>query len=139
MTTAAHALDETSVAEAMHAGVVTCPPKTPMRAVAGMMFRFGIHAVVVFTEAGDPPEAAGVWGVVADTDLIGAVAAGDVDDRTAGGAARTPPVTIQPHEPLRRAAQLMKEHHVTHLLVVATGSERPIGVLSALDLARELS
>jgi len=43
------------------------------------------------------------------------------------------------HEPLARAAQLMAEHGSSHLVVVAAGRRRPVGVISTLDVARCLA
>jgi CBS domain-containing protein len=122
--------------DAMHPGVFTCPSSTPLVDVARMMTRYRIHAVVV---TDDEDDAAGVWGVVSDLDLVSAAAVDDIHDRTAGGTARTPLVLVYPHEPLLRVAELMKEHRVTHALVVARGTERPIGMLSAIDVARHLA
>jgi CBS domain-containing protein len=132
-------LGSIAVSEAMHAGAVSCPPETPLRDVARMMARYAIHAVVVYTEEADAEDAVGLWGVVSDADLVAAAAVDDLEGRTAGGTARTPLVMIYPHESLKRAAELMKEHRVTHLLVVSPPSERPLGVISTLDLARSLA
>lgn len=133
---AAGGLQATAVADAMHPGVLTCPPEAPLRDVARMMARYRIHCVVVFTEDSDAEGAVGVWGVVSDADLAEAVARGDVEGRTAGGSARTPLVTVSPEAPLAEAARLMRERHVTHVVVVSPGTERPVGIVSTLDLAR---
>jgi CBS domain-containing protein len=45
-------------------------------------------------------------------------------------------LTIGPDESLERATQLMAEHNVTHLVVVAGRDALPLGVLSSLDVAR---
>jgi CBS domain-containing protein len=139
MTEIERGLGTVSVSEAMHAGVVSCPPETPLRDVARMMARFAIHAVVVYTEEAEGEEIVGLWGVVADADLVAAAAVDDLGGRTAGGTARTPLVMIYPHESMKRAAELMKEHRVTHLLVISPSSERPLGIVSTLDLARVLA
>jgi len=46
---------------------------------------------------------------------------------------------IASDETLRRAAQLMGEHEVTHLVVVEPTTTKPLGVLSTLDLAEVLA
>jgi CBS domain-containing protein len=132
-------LEDVAVAEAMHSGVLTCPPETPLRDVARMMAHFRIHAVVVLTEDSEADEGVGVWGGVSDGDLMRAAAVDDIDERSAGGSARTPVVTVYPHEPLKRAAELMEERAVTHVVVVSPSSERPIGVVSTLDVARAIA
>jgi CBS domain-containing protein len=132
----APSLDQLGVIDAMHPGVVTCPPETPIRDVAWMMSVYRIHAVVVYGElSDDTPE---LWGVVSDLDLVEAAAAGDVESRTAAEIAATPVLTVEPTDTLRRAAQMMAEHEVSHLVVVERASSRPLGVLSTLDVARRL-
>ncbi|HEU0023102.1 MAG TPA: CBS domain-containing protein [Thermoleophilaceae bacterium] len=116
------------VADAMRAGVVTCPPETSMAAVARIMASNHVHAVVVTGLADGPP-----WGVVSDRDLL-AVAA-EAEDRLAGSCAGTELVTVAPGEPLRAAVELMRRHGVTHVLVGDPQSGPPIGVLSTLDVA----
>lgn len=132
-------LENVTAAEVMNPGVIACPPETPLRTVARMMAHFRIHAVVVRTEESEADEAVGLWGIVSDADLIRAVARGDVDERSAGGTARTPLVIVYPHEPVERVAELMEERAVTHALVVSRGSEQPLGVISTLDVARAVA
>ena len=116
------------VADAMTAGVITCPPDTSMEAVARIMATNRVHAVVITGLAGGAP-----WGVVTDQDLL-AVADGAAE-RLAGSCASGDPVMVEPSEPLRVAVGLMRRHGVTHLLVSDPGSGGPIGVLSSLDVA----
>jgi CBS domain-containing protein len=42
------ALAETAVADVMHRWVITCPPETPLHAVAQKMASFRIHSVVLY-------------------------------------------------------------------------------------------
>jgi len=128
-----------SVTDVMHPGVVTCPTETPLVAVARMMTGHRIHAVVVFNEESDDVAGDELWGVVSDLDLVKAASAGVIDDRTAGGTAVTPIVMVEEHEPLACAAQLMSEHEITHLVVVDPKTERPVGIVSTLDVARALA
>ena len=113
----------------MHEGVLFCPPEAPLRYAAEMMARHRVHAIVVL---GDDEEG-GLWGIVSDSDVVAAIARGELDQHTAGGAARTPLVTISRSDSVEHAAEAMREHAVTHLVVVA--DERPVGVVSTLDLA----
>ena len=66
----------TTVGSAMHAGVVTCRPDTPLTKVAQMMAGHRIHSVVVWSEPHKGDEDGTLWGVVSDLDLAGAIAAG---------------------------------------------------------------
>ena len=52
--------------------------------------------------------------------------------------AATPVLTVTTSEQLARAAQLLVEHEVSHLIVIEPLSARPIGVLSTLDVTRAL-
>jgi CBS domain-containing protein len=129
-------LDQLSVADAMHPGVVTCPLETPLRDVAWMMGVYRIHAVVVYGEPGE--EGPELWGVISDLDLVDVAAAGDFEERAASQIAATPLLLVEPSDSLTRAAQIMSEHEAAHLVVVDRSSGRPIGILSTLDIARRL-
>ena len=126
-------LDTAQVGQAMHEGVLVCPTDTPLSVVAELMSEHNIHCVVI---SDDPERTASLWGIVSDLDLVAAATVRDLDEQVAGGSAVTPVLTIGPEEPLRRAAQMMTEHAVAHLVVVEPTGLRPIGVLSTLDVAR---
>jgi CBS domain-containing protein len=126
-------LANTRVSDAMRHGVLTCQAETTLRVVAKMMAEHRIHSVVVTNIDGVSESA---WGIVSDIDLLGSVPE-DVDERTAGDVAGTELLTVAPDESLERAAQMMAEHEVTHVVVVS--GERPIGVLSSLDVAASLA
>lgn len=131
-------LEGLQVADAMHPGVLTCPPETPLVTVARIMVEHRVHCVVVY---GDPVEAdvdGRVWGIVSDLDLVTAVGSGR-DEPTAGGTAASPVLTVGRDETLERAAQLMTEYSTAHIVVVEPSSDRPIGILSSLDLAGVLA
>ena len=55
--------------------------------------------------------------------------------QTAGESAVTPLVYVSKLDDLRRAAQLMAESGVSHLAVVDPATDRPVGVVSTLDIA----
>lgn len=120
------------VARVMHAGFVSCALETPLSAVARLMARHRVHCIVGF---GDVTEGdTSLWGVVSDIDVVAALAAGD-QALTAGEIAATEIVTVLPHDSARHAAELMRDHGVSHVLVVDRRSDRPLGILSSLDLA----
>ena len=131
----ATALDELTVADAMHAGVLTCTEDATLETVARMMAAYRIHCVVML----ESPEEEAPWGVISDLDLVSAAFDHDADDWTAGEAAGSPAVTIAADEPVRRAAQLMREYGITHLVAVDPESQTPLGVISTLDLARVIA
>jgi CBS domain-containing protein len=123
------------VEEVMHSGLVTCTPGTSLRTVARILAAHRIHAVVVADERAH--EAAGVWGVVSDADVICRLAAGSLDE-AAGIAAELPPCFVTSEDTVEHAAAEMAAHNVTHLIVVDLGG-RPVGVLSSLDVAEAAS
>jgi CBS domain-containing protein len=130
--------DEATVGDAMSRGVISCPPETPLRVVARMMATYGVHAVFVFQHRDEDDEDFQLWGIVSDLDLVAAARA-DVDRRTAGSTAVTPLVSVASDEPLSRAAQLIAEYGNAHVAVVDPTSERPVGVVSTLDVARAVA
>ena len=130
-------LETTKVEEVMHKGVVTCNLHAPMTEVARKMAANRIHCVIVWNEPARN-ERAELWGVVSDLDLVKIAATQELSARTAGASAATPALIVAPEETLHRAAQLMSEHEVTHLVVVDPETAKPVGVLSTLDLASVL-
>jgi CBS domain-containing protein len=122
--------ERATVSEAMTPQVLTCPADAPLRLVAAMMSTEHVHCLVV--EHGDGHDPA--WGILSDVDLVAAGTAA-LDQRTAGECAASEFVTVAPGESLTRAAQLMVEHDVTHLVVADRATGRPLGVLSTLDVA----
>lgn len=123
-------LDSVRVGEAMHRGVVTCRPEASLFTVARLMAAHRIHAVVVADGS-----ATSEWSLVSDLDLVGAAYEGGLADGSAGQIATTPSVCVTSDEALARAAQLMREYETHHLLVLGHGSDRPVGIISTLDVA----
>lgn len=122
-------LEHVRVHDAMHTGILTTDENTPLRVVAGLMAEQRVHAVAVT----DPDNTRRPWGIVSALDIV-AAAAVDADE-TAGEAAETEVVVVSSGESLYRAAQLMIEHGVDHLVVVDAASGHPAGIISALDIA----
>ena len=123
----------------MHPGLISCSLDTPLRAVARMMATYRVHAILVTAHGEQKLPGGGFWGIVADTDLLRAAAAGDIDEQPAQTVAATPVVTVASSDELAHAAQLMIEREASHLVVVERRSSRPVGVLSTLDVARALA
>jgi CBS domain-containing protein len=121
-------LGHVRVCDAMHAGILSCAPDAPLAEVAGVMAKHHVHAVAISRRRGGRLAA-----VVSDLDVAAAIASGE--EPTALETAATEPVTVSANESLRRAAQLMSEHRVSHLVVVEGASGYPVGVLSTLDVA----
>ncbi|HJV29262.1 MAG TPA: CBS domain-containing protein [Gaiellaceae bacterium] len=123
----------------MHPGLISCALDTPLRTVARLMATYRVHAVFVTAHGEEKLPGGESWGVVSDADLLRAAESGDVDEQPAQSIAATGVQTIASSDELARAAQLMAEHEVSHLIVIERHSARPIGVLSTLDIARALA
>ena len=122
------ALAHVRVKDCMHHGVMTCGAQDSIRHVAGIMSNYRVHAVVVSARNGGRP-----LGIISDLDVASAAAADA--DCTAMEAAATAPLGISSDDSLKRAAQLMSEHGVSHLIVLDSASGYPLGIVSTLDIA----
>lgn len=127
------AFEDAKVRDAMRVGVITCRPETILSDVARMMVGYDVHSVVV----ADVDPQRGLWGIVTSVDL--ARVAGDLDAVTARDVATTDLTTIRSNESLRRAAEIMAEDGITHLIVLQPDSDDPVGVISARGLAGALA
>ncbi|MGB0098274.1 MAG: CBS domain-containing protein [Solirubrobacteraceae bacterium] len=121
-------LEHIRVRDCMHPGIHTCEADASLSEVAGIMVKHRVHAVAV-TTAGVPRPI----GVVSDLDVVAAAAAGE--EVIARHAAATEPLAISANAPLDRAAQLMTEHGVSHLVVIDSAGGYPVGIVSTLDIA----
>ena len=121
-----HALVE----DVMRSGVIGCDPDDSLRTVARIMSSYHVHSVVVAL-GGD------VWGIISADDVL--QSAGTERERlSAGEIAATDFVTVRSDSSLAAAAQLMRDHKVSHLIVTAPIG-KPIGVISTLDIAGALA
>jgi predicted transcriptional regulator len=134
MSTTATPFSETPVEDAMHRGIVTAPVDATVSEVAATFARERIHCVVVGGILRRSGAEHLTWGVLSDIDLMAAMFSGDESAR-AGNLAVTDAVTVATTDTLAEAAQLMAEHEVAHLVVVDAVTDRPVGVLSTLDVA----
>jgi len=132
------ALGGLRVADAMHMGVISCPPDAPLRTVARMMATYRVHALLVAMH-GSPTEDESGWAIVTDADLLRAAGRVDLDEDAVSAVAGKPSLMVFPTDELARAAELLLAHAVSHVVVVEPHIRRPIGVLSTLDVARALA
>jgi CBS domain-containing protein len=136
---AATRLRETRVRDVMTAEIVTCTPDVPLGEVADLMVAHRIHSVVVLAPpAGDPLGEAALWSVLSDLDLVAAAPWGDAL-AGAGTIAASPSVVVHPDDSLAAAALAMAENATAHVLVVGDAGDEPLGILSALDVARAMA
>jgi CBS domain-containing protein len=121
-------LQHIRVHDVMHIGILSCSPDASLEEVAGIMAQHHVHFVAVVDGSASRPTA-----VLSDLDLIAAIASHARP--TAFQSAATEPLAVSADERLDRAAQLMAEHSVSHLLVLDAADGHPVGVLSTLDIA----
>jgi CBS domain-containing protein len=114
------------VRDAMHVGILSCDRDTPLRALAREMAERGVYAVAVVGNER-------IWGMISAVDIAAAIASGI--EQSAGEASATWVVTVSADDRLDRAARLMAEHALGHLIVIEPATGHPIGILSALDVA----
>ena len=131
-------LSATTVSEVITGGVINCTPDTSLRTVAKLMATYRVHAIFVFDYSHGADDALEPWGLVSDLDLV-AGARRPLDERTAGESAVAPLITVLGSDTLERAAELMAANSLCHLPVVDPSTPRPVGVISTLDIARELA
>jgi CBS domain-containing protein len=115
----------------MSAPLVSCRPGDRLADAARMMVANGVHALLVV----DDQEDGGPWGVLTDLDVLAGGLTG-AGERTAGDASSPATTILAADRPAELAAQLMVERGSHHVVVVAPGTRRPVGVLSSLDLLR---
>ena len=130
-------LSHATVADAMHEGVVYCEPDTTLTDVARTMASERIHCVAVQATAAGRSGEPRVWGIISDLDLVRAGIHTDAD-RPAGMFAHTPVISVRPTMRLAEAGEALLEHGVSHVVVVDSDTQRPVGILSTLDIAGAL-
>ena len=128
-------VEDATVGDAMHPGILSCDRDATATEVARMMATHHVHCIAVMGLSHDPAPEPIVWGIVSDLDLIEASVGGGGSERTAAALAQQPIISVDPSTPIREAARLMLTHSAPHLVVVDPDSQRPIGILSTLDIA----
>ncbi|MGZ4176397.1 MAG: CBS domain-containing protein [Solirubrobacteraceae bacterium] len=126
----------TSVREAMHAGIMACTPSATVAEVAQLMTTGQVHCVAVVAAAGE--QAPALSGVVTDVDLLRWATGGDTH-LPAGAVVSEPAFSVSPQASVHEAAALMADRGVDHLVVVDPRGHAPLGIISALDVARVLA
>ncbi len=126
-------LEHATVADAMHPGIISCEPDLSVAEVARVMATQHVHCLAVIGVSHEDP-ACPVWGLISDLDLLRA-AVEDGGPATARELAREPLVSVDSRTPLRQAAMVMLRQGASHVIVIEPKTERPIGILSTLDVA----
>jgi CBS domain-containing protein len=110
---------------------VTVEVDVPARIVAETLANERTGAVLVVSSEGP-------IGIVAERDIVAAVASGrPLDTLDAGDLVSPNLVSAGPRDTIAGVAALMADHHVRHIPLIERGTT--VGVVSALDLARALA
>jgi CBS domain-containing protein len=130
-------LEHATVSDAMHPGILACEPDSSLTEVAQTMATHHVHCLAVIGISHEEPRC-GIWSVISDLDLVRAGIHED-EGQSARAIARQPLVTVESSLPLREAGELMLRHAVSHLVVIESSTQRPIGILSTADIAGVLA
>ena len=131
-------LEHANVSDAMHPGILSCDADATLTDVARMMAMHHVHSVAVMGLSLDQTGEKRVWGIISDVDVLRA-AIRTTADHAAGALALRPVVSAKLTTPLREAGELMLVHGATHIVVTEPDSDRPIGIISTLDIAGVLA
>jgi CBS domain-containing protein len=117
----------------MTTGVFTVTPDTPITTAAGTLLEEDIGSLVVVDGDEQPV------GMLTNTDLIGIVSTGALDDEaTVEQHMSNRVVTIGERDSIREAAARMITNGIHHLPVTGDGGGI-VGILSTMDLTAHLS
>jgi CBS domain-containing protein len=117
---------EGRVGDVCSRGILSCSSFATVSQMGRQMAAHRIHSLIVWQAGGAR------WGAVTDVDV--AFAALSRPDAVADDLAKPAP-SIADDASLRSAVTLMHEQRTSHLVVIDSASERPTGILSALDIA----
>lgn len=126
------------VLDVMTSPILSCAPDLGVEDAAALMAAEQIHCLAVVEVPEDPAQPERFVGVLSDLDLVNAL-----DGPAAAGAvaelAGAPVESVAADALLSEAVHQMHESRARHLVVVARGSGRPVGMLSTLDVLRALT
>jgi CBS domain-containing protein len=128
------AFEHATVADAMHPGILSVSPDASLTEVARMMASRHVHCAAVMGVSHEHGGETLVWGLISDLDLVRAGLAADAE-QTASTLAKQPIISVEPSTPIREAAERMLSQGEAHVVVIAPGTQRPMGILSTLDIA----
>ena len=125
--------DHATVADAMHPGILSCEPDATLTELARMMSAHHVHCIMIRAATDSPTDEPTLWGIVSDLDVLRAGMRPDGPDTAAD--LGQPVIRVETTSPLRDAARLMLAKGAGHVVAVNPKTERPVGILSTLDIA----
>jgi CBS domain-containing protein len=118
----------------MRTKIPSCTLRTPVMEVARRMREEGVRHVVVVSAGSDL-----VAGVVTELDLLRALVEGRTDGMASDILSLDPPVTVSAADDLDATVALMVDRGIEFMVVMDGSPARPVGVLSAVELAERLA
>ena len=118
------------MAAVMRANIPACTLRTPATELSRRMSEEGVRSLVVASSGSDL-----VAGTVSDTDLLRALIGGQLEGMAADVMSMETPVTIPSSAALREAVARLQESRAEMLIVMGGEPERPVGVLTAGEVA----
>ena len=129
--------EHATVSDAMHPGILSCDADASLTEVARLMATHHVHCIAVMGVAHEAHGERLVRGIISDQDLLRAGV--QRSEQTAEAIALQPIVAVEPTMPLREAGELMLARDASHVVVIDPERQRPVGVLSTLDMAGVLA
>lgn len=121
----------------MTRGVTSVPVDITLREVAKIMVAQNVSGVAVTDHNGE------IMGFITEMDMLHAVVDKSLLDQTAEAIMTTSLKSINPSTDVETAARVMLDRHVHRLIILSESgmgaSDRPVGILSASDIIRQLT
>ena len=121
----------------MTRGVTSVPLDLSIRKVADIMTRQNVSGVAVTDHNGE------IMGIISEMDLLKVVVDESLLDSSAETIMNTYIQSVEPSTTLDSAAQIMMNRGIHRLIVLSEqgvgASDRPVGILCASDIVKELS
>ncbi|MHB8510349.1 MAG: CBS domain-containing protein [Candidatus Dormibacteria bacterium] len=123
-----------TVAEVMRGKIPACTLRTPVVELSRRMADEEVRSLIVASSGSDL-----VAGTVSDLDLLRALVEGRMDGMAADVMSLETPATVHSSDSLAVAVERLKVPGTEVLVVLGGDPERPVGVLTAGDVAAHLA
>ena len=121
----------------MTRGVTSVPVDLTLKEVAKIMVDQKVSSVAVTDNKGE------IMGFITEMDMLRVVIDKSLLDKTAESIMTTSLKSINPSTNIETAARIMLDAHVHRLIILSElgmgASDRPVGILSASDIIRQLT
>ena len=122
------------VRDLMKVGVVTCPPDTSLKQLANLILEHNVEDVVVL-------DVGNAIGVVGQTELVGAFANSEINNRTVRDIMREDLCQVPPEIPITAAVQIMRDKNARTIFMMhnSGGIEYPAASITYSHILRLIS